>query len=70
METVWFAWFFIFSLRGDYEVMDSSAEGSHYKQSSGDLVKKKSVRKGEKDLMYVCFLKHCSSALVKRIGVH
>lgn len=35
-------------LSGDYQVLDSSVEGSHDKQYSGDLVNKKLVKEGEK----------------------
>lgn len=39
---VWFGLNFLHrSLSGDYQVLDSSVEESHYKQYSGDLANKK-----------------------------
>lgn len=56
--------------------MGSSIEGSHYKQSSGDLANEKLVKEREKDLTCVSFLKTKGNivaqpvSLVKGIGMH
>jgi len=68
--------FFHRSLQGDYEVMDSSVEVNHYKQSSGDVTNERLVKEDEKDLISVSFLKTKGNfvaqpiSLVKVTGMH
>lgn len=46
---VWFSFnFFHRSFSGDYQALDSSVEGSGYKQYSGDLANGKLVKESEK----------------------
>lgn len=48
---------------GEYNAMDSSVEGSHYKQASGDLANGKLV-KGERGPTCVCSLQTTESYVV------